>query len=530
MKKSIICFGLLLLILSSCISEFSDKLNKIEESDFNIKLASPIASGNFSIGELAEELSRQNLDVTTDEDGITTFFYRQPSVFSQHASELFSISNQTFNQKINSGVDLPAGGPGQTLNIQDTYNFDLTSSEGDQMYEIQLKGGTLDLGLSGNLPATGEITLVFTSIIKNNIPVTVNYQWTSDVSQSHSEQIDLTDATIDLTDGSTDFNQFIFNTDLTINYNGKAISSTDGFNIDINLINLDFELLTATFGNRNIAADPSYFKLNFIDEIKHGRYFLEEPALHFDIINSIGAPVNIALNQIVAHSIDKGILPLTGSFLDTPIEIAYPLIPGNKKRTEVSIDETNSNLPEILEFQPDSLEYTFNGIVNPANNSDIHFVTDTSAIKANVLLEVPLKGYIKNVLIAEPYDFDGSVFEDIDNALLSINAENSLPLDAKVQAIFKDENNIILDSLIYDNTTIIPAAQTDENGEVTSSSSESIIVVLNSERLQKISGAQKLVIRALLNTPDSPDQSIIFKEENKLEINLFGQTEFNVEF
>ncbi len=524
---------ILSVIFSSCIKELTDKIDLIDENAWNPKLAAPLANGDFTMGDLAEELTQENLEVVSNNEGTTTFLYRQPSVFSQSASEVFDISDQDFSTSINP-PDVPAVSiPGVVVPLEESYtfSFDLASPQGDRIYEILLKSGNLNVVLDGNMPVTGSLNVVFNSLKKNGSPIEINYDWTSTTAQQYSESVDLTEAIVDLRNSDpSQINKFTITVNISINYDGSSISNANKFDLDINLRSLAFEKLTATFANRDILTDPRYFNVEFVDEILRGSYGIDEPEIHFNIKNSIGAPMNVSILSLVSYVENKLPLPLTGSIVNAPIDIDSPTTPGDVKTTRIDINKDNSNIPELINYQPDSIGYAFMGTVNPLNTDDEHFVLDTSKIEANVILEVPMYGHIRNIVLRESYKFNGNDFDEVDNALIKLTAVNGFPLDAKIQAYFIDENADVLDSLFYDDTHVFKAAETDSEGNATQSTESSVKVQVAEDRLDLISDAKRMIIVTLLNTPGNPTNSVRFTEEDKLNVSVFGQTDFDINF
>ncbi len=524
MNKLLYLSILLSVVFASCVDELVDKVDMVEEITYQPTLAFPLVNGDYNIAELAEDLSGENFQIGTAEDGTSTFIYKQPSVLSQKAGEYFSINNQSYAMELNAGYDIPPGGADQTIEVTREYVKQFESAEEDKIYQMSLKRGALQLSMSGNIPSSGEVVIEFPSVEKNNETVSVSYSWTSSGRQSYAENIDLAGTIVDLSSGSNGFNELPFNADLVLYYDGNGISSTDGLSVDIYLVNLEFDLLKASFGSREIPSAPGSFDLNFIDEIFGGAFFLEESTMDFDITNSIGAPIAVDFSSLKGVSSSGEDIYLKGSFFDTPLFVNYPTEVGGMESTEVFVDDSNSNINEIFSSQPNTIEYAFVGHVNPDNNNDVHFVADTSILGASVLIEIPMFGYVENLVVYESYDFDGDIFQDLDNALIYIAAENGLPLDASIQAYFLDSDHNLLDSLFYDNNHVFVSAEVDEDGFVNSSSISSVEVMVEEERLDNISLAESVELRMLLNTSNSPGQSVHFTNDDRLIIQISGQT------
>lgn len=530
MRQVIFVCLFLALLLTACFDEFSQKLEKVDSLNWNPTIAVPLVKGDFTMGEFVKELSRKNLHIDSNSDGVVKLVYRQPQILSQKASELILLNDVRFTDRITIGQDFPAALPNQTINVSQDYNFDISTSDVDQLHTVYLKGGTLALTLSGDVPAGGSIFITFNSLSKDGEVVSLRYDWSGTNTQAYSEQVNLEGTILDLTNGGTGVNIFDFTTDISINYEGNAIQATNGFSIDMQLNNLQYSRLEGNFVKRDIAPDEQYFRLNFIDEIKRGIFSVDEPQMNFLFYNSFGIPLNVNFSKVRAESKSHGFIDLTGAAVESTLNLAYPLQPGQVEMTPLLINHENSNLPDILAFQPDSIVYAVTGQINPLADTNAHFVTDSSELQVDVVLEVPLIGWINNVSIREPYKFDGSFLEDLNQTIFKITGENGLPIDTKIQAYFLDENNEVLDSLIHDDNNLFKAAEVDLDGFAVGETMTDKDIVMGEDRLIKIIPAQKIVLRVLLNTQEAPLSSIKIHEDDRLKIKLLGQGSFEMEF
>ncbi|MCT4590448.1 MAG: hypothetical protein N4A71_21650 [Carboxylicivirga sp.] len=520
-----------LIFMSSCFDDLSGKIDKIDSSNWNPEFAAPILQGDFTMGELANELSSENLIITANNEGVTTLIYHQPPIVSQTAKELITFDLFEFNERLNLGTNVASlPSVNQVISFSTDYRESFSSIENDKLYLVELNEGDLSINLSGGIPASGNITFVFHSLVKDGQKLELNYTWTNTTSQSYTNDIDLAGYTLDLSEGNTSYNQFLYSSSISINYEGQSLSSTDGFDISLSINNLSFNYIEGNLTRRTITPEEQYFEFAFNDDVQRGDFFINEPAFHLSFHNSIGAPMQANIDYIQAESDANGTLALTGDVIADPIDLLYPTQAGEVETSELTIDETNSNLPDLIAFKTDSVRYAASGIVNPNSNNDRHFVTDSSRLDIDLVTEVPLHGYIHRLRLSEQYEFDGDFAKDVDNAIINIRGSNSLAADARIQAYFLDEANTILDSLIYDRELLINAAIPDANGDVATPGTIDKSIALDNTRLDKIERATEILLVAILNTPQSPDQSVKFYEKNTLNIKLSGQTKFNVDF
>jgi hypothetical protein len=536
-RSTMILFAIMAIVLPSCFKELSDKVSDIGDITWSPNLAVPLTNGSVTIAEFTEDLSGENFGTTATDDGLVVFKYSNNDLFSTTAEDLVQINDENESSELKPDlstipdISIPLTG---TFIYEQKHSFTGSTPEGDKLYNLSLKGGTLDMSIIGDFPASGELLITFDCLTKDGVSPEILFQWNDDGTgaQNFERTIDLEGLEIDYTDNGTTFNNFSYTTLLTLNLNNQIISSTNKLDFNLGVNSLKFSKSLLTVGTRSITVEFNTVILNTIKELKRGVYFFDEPSISFNFRNSFGLPVEIAVNSFVAHSDRNGNLALTGDFASTPQSIGYPSIDeiGETVHTNLTINHLNSNIPQILAFQPDSIVYSFDGIVNAQGNDDTHFLLDTSRIYTGVELELPMIGRFRNLTYVERYDFDGSMVEELESALFRLTSTNGFPINADVQVYFLSDTGALIDSLIYDDRRLLAAGLTDNNGKVNEPTTKIIEVVVQNERLTSISNATSMRLRATLDTPENDTRSVRIYEDDELILNLFAQTEFDIVF
>ena len=534
-KLSLLAMVLLAVIFSSCFKELADKIDDVEDVQWNPSLALPLTNGSFAIDEFADEFSGENFSVGYRDDDLIVFRYSKGDFFTQTAEDLVQVEDQSFNTTFGmSSADIPQLPIDLTITQSEDHNFTLVSSVGDKIYSTIGKAGTMDIVLEGDFPTSGEIELVFNSVTKDGETITTRFPWVYSGSnvQRFEQSIDLTDVHMDFTDGGTTYNFFNLTTNLTLHYEGQAITAANQFDLTVNLRDIEFAQIIGNFNTRSIAQKTYEFTVSFVDQLSEGGYYFDEPTVNINFANSFGAPFSTVINQFEAIAENRGSIALTGDAINNPFLVDYPQIEemGQTMHSTFTIDYQNSNLPEVFAWQPDTMYFDFEGIANELGDDGQHFVLDTSRLEVGVDFEFPMIGRFRNLTLSELYDFDGSIFEDIDNALLRLSSENGFPIDANVQLYFLDEQGGFLDSLIYDDQDLLVAGITDINGKVTEPTSKEVDVLINKERLGPISLANRILTRITLNTPDNDTRSVRIYRDDRLSLKLFAQTQLDITF
>jgi len=532
-RSTIVLFVSALFLFTSCFKELANNINNIDNITWNPTLALPLANGSFTISEFADELSGDNFSTSSRDDGLVVFHYSQDQVFSETAEEMVDIMDENYTSSVKppttSLPNLPING---TITEQELHEFSVTSTENDKLYSASLKGGILNIDLSGNFPTSGKLILTFHGLTLEGSTLETTFQWVYDGSntQQFQRSIDLADYEIDFTDNGNTYNYIHFTSTLTLNYEGQSVTTSESIDMNLDLISLEFSQAAATISRRVVTSETGEFTFNFLDELAGGIYYFDEPAINFHFSNGFGIPLEANIIETTAHSNSRGDLSLTGDVIGNPYLIGYPSMIeiGTVVETDIGINHLNSNLPDIIAWQPNTISYTFEGVVNPNANDDIHFALDTSRISVDIDLELPMIGRFRNLTLTESYDFNGSDLDEVDYALFRLHSSNGFPINAHIQLYFGDATGTFIDSLIYDDTQILEAGLTDNIGKVTTPTEKDIDVLVPKDRLSPISAASRLRLRATLDTPENDTRSVRIYNEDRLSIKLYVQTEFEI--
>ena len=340
-------------MLTSCFSELANDFKNIDELTWNPSLALPLANGSFTIDEFAEELSGDNFSTGARPDGLVVFYFSQDQVFSENAEDQVNIQDENYVSSISVPLgdlpDLPING---SVTTQRIHEFGVNTSFNDKLYSASLKGGTLEIDLAGNFPASGELVFTFNGLTLDGETMQTSFSWTYDGSNTQRFQrtIDLTGMEMDLTDGGTTFNYFYFTSELTLYYEGQTVTTSQQLDLSLDLLNMEFSQAFATVAERVIATESNHFTLNFLDELNGGQYYFDEPSINFHFSNSFGVPLSATIIEATASSVERGDLALTGSAVGNPFTMGYPTINeiGTVVESDITLNHENSNLPQLL--------------------------------------------------------------------------------------------------------------------------------------------------------------------------------------
>jgi hypothetical protein len=526
---------LVAIAFGGCYQDIFEAAEDVESVQWNPTLALPITNGSYNIIDILDELATEQLQYEVAEDGLVTLVFRKDSVVSRTAEELVQIDDEVYNTSIPLGTELSTELPVTgSITKSVTHYLDVNTPDGDSLYTAVLKGGLLDISITSDFPADGEITLTFFAVNIQGEVLETTFSWTDDGSgtQQFLRSVDLAGAVLDLTEGGTTANQLGFTVDLALQYNGSPVGAASSIALRLESKSLEFQQATGNFKSRPLSSKNGAFDFTFNDLVKGGLYYFDRPSVTLNFYNSFGVGVEATLESLTAHSMLRGDLALTGPVVGNPVALDYPDINniGSFAQSRVVAYRGNSNIDQILAWQPDAISYTYNAAIAGGAPDEVHFVLDSSRLRGDVVFALPLEGRFRDLTLVEQYDFDGSLFEDAQDALFRLATDNGLPMHANLQVYFLAAGGAFIDSLIYDDRNLVLPGMIDDDGVVVQSTSANVDVAVGADRLAALAQAERLVLRATLNTPLSDTRSVKILEGNEIEISLLVQTEFEISF
>ena len=185
--------------------------------------------------------------------------------------------------------------------------------------------------------------------------------------------------------------------------------------------------------------------------------------------------------------------------------IGNEIVPSN---TQIDISSD-----EIIEILPTKISTSASFYLNKDGFTSVEdFVYPEFPIKANFNLEIPLEIIANQLTFVDTakIDLPKETNYEIEKVYLSFN--NGFPLEAKVDLIILDHNNLIIDTILQKST--INSAFTDENNIVTENSETTLEI-----EYSDLTNAKKLISIVSFSTKPENEHVNIYPQY-RLDINL----------
>jgi len=475
-----------LFLIQSCVKDLQD-IDNIEVDNWQPEVAVALVNTTVSIQDFLDDIDSQGyLDI--DDENFMTLVY-ESHIFSVSGEEIIEIPDFTIPM-LDTSMVVPYGA------INTPFDIDF----------FTVKNGVLDYAFQSPYAEDIDVIIEVRNLTQNGAsltyPTSVQYAGSSPSNVS---------GTIDLSGYVMDF----INDEIEVRYIATNGAGERQYlqNMVLQFHDFEYNLIQGYFAQYEFDLPTDTILISLFENTVGGSLNIEDPKINLKITNSFGVPIGMLAENLTAETMSDGTVDVQ-TVLDNGVEFNYPTAVevGQSKVTNVSVNKSNSNLSEIISSSPTQLSYELGAMTNPAADPNIKgFVMDTSRFDVDVKMELPIWLSASNFAVEEVSEFDASFFEDIESAEFKLITENGLPIEAGVQVYFMDANEVILDSLFdAGNTTLIPAAEVDAQGEVTSKTSQENIVEFTIDRITKIQNATHISIKGTVATAEMGTVAVKF--------------------
>ncbi|MEI8278180.1 MAG: hypothetical protein WCG87_00370 [Bacteroidota bacterium] len=447
----------------SCIKKSDFAFNNLKIDNWTPDWAFPLLNAQLTL----KNLVKSNNVVTEDSTGLYSLHY-DGKLFSAKASDYIFIPNQSYSSGPIS-LHTPLSIPSFTGTVSDSFSnhFSYTDTSGAQLEHIKIKAGTLNFHLASTYRQNISLQLSFPNIINTsgsalNINANISYpSSTSDVS------IDLSNYTIDLTNGNTTRNYMAYKINYVINGSGQSInSSTDSLSAAIDLTNIKYSFIDGTLGHYSIPIPHDTINVAVFNNTLTAQIYLKNPKLHLAFANSLGLGVSAQFDSLYG-------LTNHGVYVNmniSPISVAGATSIGSTDTSNYTVDSTNSTIQNIFNPAPNQVIYVGHIDINPGGGMPYNFITDQSTISLSADAELP--AWFKIIEFSLQDTLKMSLPKDtniLQKAEFKMLVNNAFPVYASIQLYFADSAYNILDSLITPTNNLIPQAPVNSSGVVNGS-------------------------------------------------------------
>ena len=412
--------------------------------------------------------------------------------------------------------------PAQNL-INDSVDINY-NLHGPLFTSFVIRSGKIRFTTTSSIPDTIHLSYSIPGAIKNGQPIdeklivppaTKNSTTVSDSFPLNGYSVDLKGQK------GQSYNTFYNILTAHIDSTGKleSLSLADSINIFYGLFKVVPEYAVGYLGTRTYIEGPEAVPLDFFKNMSANKLTIPNLKVTLLISNGIGAPALATLKSITAvnSKTNKQIALICSKYIGVPLNIPGAADTLKSATIEFPLDNTNSNVSDLLGILPDKLLYLFNFTIDPKGNASNYndFIYYGSTISASLNIQLPLELGIDGLVLQDtmiPNITNNIDLTRVQNGTMHITVSNSYPLSAKLQLYILDNSNKITDSLFSSSANTIPAGSPVSGNTIPGIGTLS--VTLSQSQWQEIAAKKRLIMKVTLNTA------------NKQVVKIYSNTHF----
>lgn len=493
---------LLVTLLTGCMPDIdTDKFNDLS---YNGEWGVPLVNTRVSLSDVLADDSL----FTIDPDGGLRIIYETDSLAG------FSIDDF---------AEIPQQAPIETQVPLDIPSLSISSGLGTlggaKFKELVIRDGILSFTVDNPEANPVELGVTINNASIGGQVFSVNLVCPPGVSTTSQSVAGLE---LDLSNGGTTINYLSF--DIAVVNNGGAAA---GATVDLSLGYQDLKAGRAVgyFGQRSVAVPSGSFELGVqaFENFLNGLY-LADPTLELIVASNVGLPLQLAVDLDGINTAGH-VEPLGLSAINIP----GPSVIGTYDTTRVVIDNTTSNIVDFIANVPNQIIYSGEGIMNPQGETSVdNFITADGEMQLGLRMDLPLALRTKNLIFEQELadlDFGGisEQSESVESLTLRFHVENEFPFDADLKLDFY-QNGILTDSV---NLDLFDAAPVDANGRSTGYMVTTEETELTQLKIQRLLGAEKMVMTIRLNTTNEGNTTVKIYEDYDILVRLGIKAKLN---
>ena len=509
-KKNIIYLIAMIAFFTGCLKK--EKFVSPTLSNWQPEIGVPLVNSQLTLSDLIKESNSGNISLTTDPNGLYLLTYTD-TAFSAVAQDIVKIPDQSDTIPVFSLTG------NQTLQHTLAFNGQGTLTQAD------LKSGDLSLDLlTTDLAENFTVTLTFPTILNKVTGTPFSVSKSSAMQANFSLTGSFAGYDIHFNTG----NQFDFNISIT----GATLGTLTG---KLNIINLQYSLLQGSFSSIPIGIMSGESDVTIFTDLLQGNISFADPKVEFDFESSFG--VQLTPNKQYFQTIykDNTFDEMNGGDLEpskNKIIAPSPAI-GSTKTTTLTVNNTNSTdsaglvaLKTALSKGPQKVKYA----VNPVLGNQTGFIKNDSKIIIIGRLIIPFYGRITSYSLQDTFDIKIQHTDSIQFANFYVKTTNNVPLELKLQVYFVDTTNSYarIDSFFTAGLPLLKAPVVDLNGAIVSAGVDEQNVDFSETRIKGLEKANKLLVKATMQTPNPSSQDVKFFKTNYIDLKISMDAKFNI--
>lgn len=527
------------LLLTTCHKDYFELDKLSDEIELEPTLVAPLINGSMTLEDIVERVDTLGF-TRVDNDSLIYIVY-EDTAFSVRADTLVDVPDK-FNTEtyIDSDINIPiwiGSAVGDTVPFFKSELFSFELDGNDRVDSILIKGGQIVIDVMSSFEHKGLLTISSSQILNVDRDT---FATTIDISQPDGSFMDQlifpSDRYLLKTSSQGDSSYIEINFRLDLINSGNPINPDDECEITSSFIDLDFYSVFGYIDSRDLINESGEFDIPLYENNPDlAGIIFSDPGINIYTSSSIGIPLEIELNDVIATSSRDGSMKELTFNGEYPFQIGAPGIDqiGERVNSEIIINKTTSNIDELLALAPSHITYNVAGRTSEGTAVDQHFVLDTSVMDLSLEILLPLDFKSEKFALQDTFEF-GLDLEGIDPDMIKfiqfdLTTRNELPILFQVQGYLLDSTYTMVDSIFDEGQAVLlEASQVNDEGKLVQASEETNSITFPSDKIAGLKNVSYLKFEAIMITSDAGNTFVKLYSYFTLEFELSVNAQIRV--
>jgi len=525
----------MLVVLVTTASCYKERLgfDKIAGGTINPLLAVPITYGDLSMQNIIDNSSEIWKEYP---DGLLSLVFVGDTI-SNFASDIISFPDQSKDTSISFSIP-PGMFPGDSASSPYfLVKSNFQGSNNERIDSVLVKDGYLDIEITTNINHSSSVVIIIPQITKygSSFYQRISIPYTGGTSNTVSVSVHLQDYYINFNQNSGSPNEVVEYVKIYFVRGNGSDNSPYTFDIKQSIRSFDYYEIYGYFYQKTFTIDQTEIPISIFDNSHYSDISLENPELRMIFANSIGIPMDLTFTDLYVEK-NGSKMNITSPQLPTvPINSPDFSNVGGYDTTRIAFNSSNSNIKDIVSFNPNKLVYSGSVLLNPTSAVVPNYVFDTSNVGVRLELEVPLFGRAMSFTMQDTSIFslgEDINIDDLESIDLNINALNYFPLNAKLQLYLADSNSVVFDSIFSGQKQVITSAVPGIAPDYRVSDPVHFLttISLSDHKLQSLKKAESIIISATAQTYDEGSKLVKIYSDYKISVELSAKGKYKIDF
>lgn len=291
----------------------------------------------------------------------------------------------------------------------------------------------------------------------------------------------------------------------------------DSLSYTLHIKNLKPKYIKGYLSKDTLNPDPHSSTLDLFNDLA-GHLDLEKVQSTLAIENGFGISAQLKINDFSVTNKANESLALSGSAAQNPIMIdAATDNPFEGSEQTIIIDESNSNIDDLIEFFPKSITLSSSVIINPNDEAE-GFLYAEHGINSSLMLEMPLSFSSDGLFLTDTIEFSTEVPSELNNGKFQLIIDNEYPFGTEVSMQLLNNNMNVIES--FDRLAIVEAAIVATDGSLVEAS-RSIVDIPDENLGYSLNNSAYIIFQTILTTNGEAYQTIT--SEQGISVKLVGK-------